>query len=133
MQTNPYHVIKTPADARTFQDEANGLHDGFITHVEYNNSGITARDHYLSFDHQRTSLVIHVLVTSMIGHPTFEIQFRNLLEWQINDYQMSDMIAFTIQFLDNGLLLWANDCSPHISDLKKGCYVIAESIQYRRL
>lgn len=129
-----YKTIRTPDDVQLFQDEANGLHDGYITHVEYHNGGISAQGScHLSFDFQETTLVIHVLVTSMIGRPTFEIRFRNLMEWQIRDYQMSDMTDFSILFLENGMLLWADDCSPYISDLKKGSYVIAEQVQYRQL
>jgi hypothetical protein len=43
------------------------------------------------------------------------------------------MIDFSILFLDNGMLLWADDISPNISDLKQGSYVVAETIQYRKL
>lgn len=128
-----YKTIRSPADAEVFQEEVNGLHDGYVTHVEYYNGGISEQGNYLAFDFRETSLVIQIMVTSMTGSPTFEIRFRHLTEWQIKDYQMSDMIAFSILFLENGMLLWADDCSPNLSDLKKGSYVIAEQIQYRQL
>lgn len=131
--SNQYKTIRTPADAETFQDKANGLHDGYITHVGYHNGGISARENYLSFDFRETSLVIQILVTSMRGHPTFELHFRGVTEWQIRDCQMSEMTDCTILFLDDGKLLWADDCSANLSDLKKGSYVIAESIQYRKI
>ena len=133
MLGNEYHVIKTAADVQEFQNVSNGLHDGHITHVEYNNTGISAHDNCLTFDYTGTSLIIHVLVTSLSGHPSFEISFHNITEWQVNQYHFSDMIDFSILFLDNGMLLWADDISPNISDLKQGSYVVAESIQYRKL
>lgn len=129
----PYTAIQTLADVQAFQNEANGLHDGYITHVGYHNGGISAQENYLSFDFRETSLVIQIMVTSMRGRPTFELLFRGVKEWQIRDYQMSEMTDFTILFPESGLLLWADDCSPNLSDLKKGSYVIAESLQYRAL
>ena len=129
MLGNEYHVIKTAADVHEFQIVSNGLHDGYITHVEYSNTGISAHDNCLTFDYTGTSLFIHVLVTSLPGHPSFEISFHNITEWQVNQYHFSDMIDFSIL----GMLLWADDISPNISDLKQGSYVVAESIQYRKL
>ena len=128
-----YHAIRTSKDIERFQDVSNGLHDGYITHVEYNNSGISFVEHGLRFDYTGLSLVIHVLVTSLPGHPTFEISFRNILEWQINSFQFSDMIGFSILILENGTFLWADDISSNIDDLKQGSYVVAESIRYRML
>lgn len=46
---------------------------------------------------------------------------------------MSEMTDCTILFLDDGTLLWADDCSENLSDLKMGSYVIAGSIQYREI
>ena len=133
MLSNEYHVIKTATDVQEFHNISNGLHDGHITHVEFNNTGISAHDNCLTFDYTGTSLIIHVFVTSLPGNPTFEIAFHTISEWQINQYQFSDMLGFSILFLDNGLLLWADDISPNIADLKQGSYVVAESIKYRLL
>lgn len=66
--SEPYTTIRTPADVDIFQDKANGLHDGYITHVAYHNGGISARENYLSFDFGETSLVIQILVTSRPPH-----------------------------------------------------------------
>lgn len=128
-----YHAIRTSEDIERFQDVSNGLHDGYITHVDYNNTGILAVENGLRFDYTGLSLIIHVLVTSLRGHPTFEISFRNIDEWQIKSWQFSDMIGFSILILENDTLLWADDISSNIDDLKQGSYVIAESIQYRIL
>ena len=126
-----YHTIQTSEDIERFQDVSNGLHDGYITHVQFNNKGISAIEHGLQFDYTGLSLTIHVLVTSLPEHPTFEISFRSIDEWQIKFFQFSDMIGFSILILENGTFLWADDISCNIDDLKQGSYVIAESIQYR--
>ena len=128
-----YCIIRTCADIERFQDISNGLHDGYITHVEYNNNGISAVEHGLHFDYTGLSLIIHVLVPSLPEHPMFEIAFRNIYEWQIKFFQFSDMKGFAILILENGTFLWADDISCNIDDLKQGSYVISESIQYRRL
>ena len=128
-----YCIIRTRADIERFQDVSNGLHDGYITHVEYNNKGISAVEHGLHFDYTGLSLIIHVLVTSLPNHPIFEISFRKISEWQIKSFHFSDMIGFRILILEDGTFLWADDISCHIDDLKQGSYVIAESIQYRLL
>ena len=133
MTYNEYHNIQTDSDIQRFQNVSNGLHDGHIVHVEYNNKGISFGDHCLKFDYTGVSLILHILVTSLPEHPTFELVFQNITEWQIQGFHFSDMITFSILLLDGGMKLWADDCSPYISDLKKGSYVIAESIQYRQL
>lgn len=126
-------TIRTSADVQTFLDETNGLHDGYITHVAYHNNGITPRNHYLSFDFRSTSLILHIMVTSLPGLPTFEILFQGVTEWQIRDFQMSEITDCTILFPEEGKLLWADDCPLEIAELKKGSYVIADGIQYRKL
>ena len=128
-----YHTIRTSEDIERLQNISNGMHDGYITHVEYNNTGISVVEHGLHFDYTGLSLIIHVLVTSLPNHPTFEISFRNISEWQIKSFHFSDMIGFRILIFEDGTFLWADDISCYIDDLKQGSYVIAESIQYRLL
>ena len=133
MGNGNYCEIKTLADVQIFQDESNGMHDGYITRVAYVNNGITSVDHGHTFDYAGKSLLIHVLVTSLPGEPTFELVFHKVLEWQMKEYQFSDMIGCSILRMDSGMLLWADDICSDIDELKRGCYVIAESIQYRQL
>ncbi len=133
MEKSEYFEIRTPADVQRFQEISNNLHDGHITYVEYKNSGISVEGNQIFYNYDQRSLTIHVLVTSMIGHPTFEIVFRSIVEWRIEDYHFSDMIGFSILFLGEGSLLWADDISTNIDDLKRGSYVVAGSIQYRQL
>lgn len=133
MEHAQYITIKNEADVERFQDIANGLHDGYITRVSYVNTGICAVEHGHTFDYSGKNLVIHVLVTSLPGEPTFELIFQNVLEWQVKEYHFSDMIGVTILFPENGRVLWADDVCKDVAELKKGCYVVAESMQYRQL
>ena len=133
MAFNTYIAIQNDVDVAQFQDITNGLHDGFITQVAYVNNGITAGEHGHSFDYTGISLVIHVLVTSLPGEPTFELVFHTVSEWQIQESQFSQMLGCSILFPDKHSLLWADDISSDIAQLKHGCYVVAESMQYRKL
>ena len=128
-----FHTIRSSEDSERFQDVSNGLHDGHIIRVEYVNSGVSCTDNSIFYDPLRTNLVFHILVTSLPGKPTFEIVFNKVLECQIKTDYYSDMIGFSIQFLDHGYMLWADDIPTDIDLLKQGTYVIAESIQYRML
>lgn len=132
MSVSQYKSIKTRKDVKLFQELSNGLHDGYITRVEYNNTGISLNEKCYYFDHAGRTLVLHILVSSLIEYPTFEIIFRNVYEWQIDD-DCSEILCFSIKFVEDGMMLWANDCSESISDLKKDCYVICEGIEYRML
>ena len=43
------------------------------------------------------------------------------------------MIGFSIVFQENGSLLWADDICSDIPLLKQGTYVIAKTMEYRKL
>ncbi len=133
MDIAQYKTIKNEADAEEFQNIANGLHDGYITRVSYVNAGICPIEHGYTFDYTRRCLVIHVLVTSLPGDPTFELVFLNVLEWQAKETYVYDMIGFSILFPGNNLVLWADDICSDIEILKSGCYVLAEAMYYRKL
>jgi hypothetical protein len=128
-----YQIIKTAADVRKFQTVSNGLHDGHITLAAYHNAGISFEDHSFSFDYSGKCLTLQVLVTSLAEHPTFEICFHNITEWQLRERYCSEITDFSILFLDDGMLLWADDCAGDAAVLKQGSYVIAKTIRYRKL
>ena len=59
-----------------------------------------------------------------------EIEFENLLEWQIKDNQ-SDIFDVSVFFNKNNLIVWMDDIYTSAEDMKKGSYVIAESMKWR--
>lgn len=134
MSSGFFQSIKSQQDVDIFDDLSNGLHDGYITRVEYDNAGVISADEGgLFFDYSRRTLLLHILVTSLKGHPIFELRFSGVVEYQIRDVQFNDMIGFSVLFQDNGLILWADDCFAPVSELKMGTYVIAQSMEYRML
>lgn len=69
------------------------------------------------------------MVTS-ICDTIVEIEFENLLEWQIKDnqFQITDT---SIIFNKQNCIVWADDVYLNMDELKKGSYVIAKSMKWR--
>ena len=59
-----------------------------------------------------------------------EIEFENLLEWQIKDNQ-SYIFDVSVFFNENNLIVWMDDIYTSAEDMKKRSYVIAESMKWR--
>ena len=81
-----YNSIESSEDIRYFLEKVNSLHDGYIIDVRYINNGISKMEHGYSFNPEKTKLVIKILVTSILD-AVVELEFENLLEWQIKDNQ----------------------------------------------
>ena len=124
-----FNIIKTKKDIENFLDKTNALHDGYIISVQYVNGGITKLDHGHHFNPEQTKLTIQVLVTS-IYDTIVELEFENLLEWQIRDNQW-DITDSSIIFDENDLIIWLDDVYTTAKEMKKGSYVIAKTMQWR--
>ena len=122
-------IIKTKEDIENFLDKTNALHDGYIIGVQYTNEGITKSDYGYYFNPEQTKLIIQVLVTS-IYDTIVELEFENLLEWQIKDNQR-DITDTSIMFDENGSIIWLDDVYTTAEEMKKGSYVIAKTMQWR--
>ena len=105
------------------------MHDGYIIGVQYINNGISKIAHGHSFNPEQTKLVVKILVTS-IGDAVVELEFENLLEWQIKDNQW-DMTDTTVMFDDHNWIIWSDDVYINMEEVKKGSYAIAESMRWR--
>ena len=124
-----FNIIKTKKDVENFLDKTNALHDGYIIGVQYTNGGITKLEYGHHFNPEQTKLIIQVLVTSIFD-TIVEIEFENLLEWQIRDNQW-DITDSSIIFDENGLIIWMDDVYTTAEEIKKGSYVIAKTMQWR--
>ena len=124
-----FNIIKTKKDVENFLDKTNALHDGYIIGVQYTNGGITKLEYGHHFNPEQTKLIIQVLVTSIFD-AIVEIEFENLLEWQIRDNQW-DITDSSIIFDENGLIIWLDDVYTTAEEIKKGSYVIAKTMQWR--
>ena len=123
--------IKNINDINIFLEETNSLHDGYVVKVRYNNDGISKIEGGHYFEPSKTKLVLQILVTS-ICDAVVEIEFENLLEWQIKDNQ-SDIFDVSVFFNENNLIVWMDDIYISAEEMKKGSYVIAESMKWRMI
>ena len=121
--------IKNIEDINIFLEETNSLHDGYVVNVRYNNDGISKIEGGHYFEPSKTKLVLQILVTS-IWDAVVEIEFENLLEWQIKDNH-SDILDVSVFFNEENLIVWMDDIYTSAEDMKKGSYVIAESMKWR--
>lgn len=124
-----YYSIKSNEDIQYFLENTNSLHDGYIIGVQYANNGISKIEYGHSFSPEQTKLVVKILVTS-ICDAVVELEFENLLEWQIKDNQW-DMTDTTIMFDDKNWIIWSDDAYVTMEEVKKGSYVIAKSMRWR--
>ena len=124
-----YYSIKSSEDIQYFLEKVNSLHDGYIIGVQYVNNGISKIEHGHSFNPEQTKLVVKILVTS-ICDAVVELEFENLLEWQIKDNQW-DMTDTTVMFDDHNCIIWSDDVYINMEEVKKGSYAIAMSMRWR--
>ena len=124
-----FNVIKTKKDIENFLDKTNALHDGYIIGVQYTNEGITKFEYGHHFNPEQTKLIIQVLVTSIFD-AIVEIEFENLLEWQIRDNQW-DITDSSVILDENGSIIWLDDVYTTAEEMKKGSYVIAKTMKWR--
>ena len=124
-----FSIIKTKENVENFLDKTNALHDGYIISVQYTNGGVTKLDYGYHFNYEKTRLIIQVLVTS-IWDSIIEIEFENLLEWQIKDGQW-EITDSSIIFDENGSIIWLDDVYTTAEEMKKGSYVIAKNMKWR--
>ena len=126
-----FQTIKTKADIGNFLDKTNGLHDGYIIGVWYANDGISKINGGYFFDPEQTKLRLKILVTSL--HDTIiEIEFENLVEWQIRDNQF-EITDTSVILDDQNRIIWSDDIDIDMDQLKKGSFVVANSMKWRML
>lgn len=124
-----FSEIKTDNDIKYFLDKTNMLHDGYIIDVQYKHSGIIRMEDGLYFHPDRTKLTLQILVTSIFD-TIVEIEFENILEWQIKD-TASSVFATYVYFSGEGIIVWSSEFYQNPDDLKNYSYVIAQSMKWR--
>lgn len=126
-----FKSIKLCEDIKIFLDKTNSLHDGYIVGVQYVNDGISKLEHGHYFNPEQTKLILRILVTS-IWDAVIEIEFENLLQWQIKDNQW-DITDTSVMFDDHNSIVWSDDVYTNMDEVKKGSYAIAKSMKWRIL
>lgn len=120
--------IKSKQDINNFLKETRGLHDGYIVDVQYKHSGIKRIDNCLHFHPDKTKLTLKIFAASIFDK-IVEIEFENLLDWQIksgNDYIYEACISIEL-----GYIVWSSDACASAPRLKDCSYVIASSMKWR--
>ncbi len=125
-----FNSVKTQKDIKMFLDRTNSLHDGYIVGVQYLNNGISSIGDEYSFNPEETKLILRILVTS-ICDTLIEIEFKNLLEWQIKDSQWEDITDTTVIINEKHWIVWSDDTYSNEEEMKKSSYVIAKSMKWR--
>ena len=126
-----FELIKSSKDIKNFLDKTNSLHDGYIIGVQYTNKGISRIEYGHLFNPEQTKLSLQILVTSICAS-IVEIEFEELLEWQIKDNQW-DITDTTVIFDDQHWIVWSDDVYTNMDELKEGSYAIAKSMRWRIL
>ena len=96
---------------------------------KYMNNGISKIEGGHYFEPAKTKLVLQILVTSMCD-AMVEIEFENLLEWQIQGNQRA-IFGASVFLNKEKLIVWTDDMYTSTEEMKKGSYVIAESMKWR--
>ena len=123
------HSINNTNDINEFLDKTNSLHDGYVIGVKYVNNGISKIEGGHYFEPSKTKLILQILVTS-IWDAVAEIEFENLVEWQIKGNQ-SGIFGVSVFFNEDNLIVWTDDIYTSAENMKKRSYVIAESMKWR--
>ena len=121
--------IISEEDIKYFLETNNTLHDSYIIDAQYQNSGIKRIENCLNFYPDQTKLTVRILVTSDFDK-TVEIEFENLIEWQIKNDATSILAAYA-HILDNGFILFSSEFCTDFEDFKNYSYVIAGSMKWR--
>jgi len=124
-----FKEIKSSKDIKEFLDKTNSLHDGYIIGVQYENNGITKTDCARYFDSEKTKLILRILVTS-VSDAIVEIEFGDLLEWQIKDSQC-DITDTSVIISAQKYIIWSDDVFSSTAELGNGSFVIAKSMKWR--
>ena len=125
--SHTYHPILSQSDISHFLDRTNGLHDAFLTGVQYAHDGISGGNPCF-IDPDRAELRLRYLVTS-IYDAAVELVFTAPHEWQLRDTGF-DVTDTSVSFDEKGRVIWTDDSDP---DLQDGSYVIAQAMKWRFL
>ena len=125
-----YTPILTPADAKSFIQAANDLHDGEIISIDYRFSGITKLpEGGHTYEPDKSELKLTVLVTS-IWDSVVEMVFEALDDWQFTG-RRTEIYGVTLDLNDQGSVIWTTAHSTDRAIMKEANYVICRRVKWR--
>ena len=122
------YAIRTQEDIVTFLNESNGLHDGYVQSVHYDDLGYERGTGKIYSD--RAELRIRVIITS-VWDTVIELIFKSVTKWQIQCGPLNCIFGISVAFSDNGQIVWTDGPSTDEKTRQQGSYVIAGSMEYR--
>ena len=127
-----FNEIKTREDILVFLEKTNSLHDGHIINVQYTNNGVSKSEDGYCISSEQTKLIVQILVTS-IWDAVVEIEFENVLEWQIKDCCYWDITDTSVMFDEQNRIIWSDDAFINMEEMKKGSYAIVKTMKWRMI
>ena len=122
------YTIKTQKDIETFLRQSNGLHDGYVQSVHYDDLGYERGTGKIYED--KAELKIRVIITSL-WDTVIELIFKSVTKWQIQCGPMNCIFGISVAFSDNGQIVWTDGPSADEKTRQQGSYVVAGSMEYR--
>lgn len=126
------YAVRTKEDIETFLKETNGLHDGYITSVHYDNENM-----YVPLEDGRAEigtfdgvLRIRVLISSVCD-TVIELIFKNVFDWQMNLRKVYEIFDSSLAVSENGDIVWTDMPGTDRETREKGAFVVAKSMEYR--
>ena len=125
------YTVKTQKDIEIFLRQSNGLHDGYIQSVHYDDLGYERLENGSSRVYaDRGELKIRVIITSLCD-TVIELIFKSVTKWQIQCGPLNCIFGISVAFSDNGQIVWTDGPSTDEKTRQQGSYVIAGSMEYR--
>lgn len=127
------YAIRTQEDIETFLKESNGLHDGYVTSVHYDNEKVYVRleDGWSFISPYDGEIRIRVMVTSMCD-TVIELIFKGVSDWQMKQ-RSYDIFGSSLAILEDGQVVWTDMPGTDKETREQRSFVIARSMEYRFL
>lgn len=101
-----YNIIKTNEDVRLLEESSNGLHDGRIVSIDFQNRGINRTGEYsIAYEHDKVEMKLRILVTSAFDK-IIELYFKGVHQYRLDSYPFDDIFGFSIEFDKRGYVTW---------------------------
>ena len=112
-----YNLIKTDDDVRLLEESSNGLHDGIIVSIDFQNHGINRTGEYsIAYEHDKVEMKLRIRVLSDFDK-LIELYFKEVQEYRLDSYPFDEFFGFFIEFDTRGYVTWHDslpgDCSAN--------------------
>ncbi len=122
-----YNIIKTNEDVRLLEESSNGLHDGIIVSIDFQNRGINRTGEYsMAYEHDKVDMKLRIMVTSDFDK-IVELYFKEVHQYRLDSHPFDEIFWFSIEFDTFGNVTW-RDSLPGDSSAN---FVYAREMSWR--